>query len=314
MEVQPQLAPLLRSSGDLLADRRYAFAMSLAARGDAPAAIDVLAQAVEIAPNFSSAWFALGELRERTGDYPGAIRAYRCAQSTDPDDSHGANLRLVRLGAEQPGAMPTGYIRSLFDQYAPGFEAALGGLGYCGPELLLTAITTYCAQRRERLHFGKVLDLGCGTGLAGAAVRPLCKRLVGVDLAEAMVAQARRKGVYDQLVIADIATFLAAERVAAARYQLIPAADVLPYLYELTPFAAAAASLLDAGALLCLTAETHPGEGIVLGESLRYSHGEAHVRDAIAAAGLTLEVLERAAKRRESGIPVATLVIIARRP
>src|SRR5262245_6329328 len=198
MEVQPQLAPLLRSSGDLLADRRYAFAMSLAARGDAQGAMDLLAQAVEIAPNFSSAWFALGELREQFGDRPGAILAYRCAQSTDPDDRHGAKLRLVRLGAEQPGTMPTGYVRSLFDQYAPGFDAALGNLDYCGPELLLAAIRTYCAQRGERLHFGNVLDLGCGTGLAGAAVRPLCDRLVGVDLAEAMVAQARHKRLYDQ--------------------------------------------------------------------------------------------------------------------
>ena len=39
----------------------------------------------------------------------------------------------------------------------------------------------------------RIADLGCGTGLAGAAFRPLVRRLAGVDLSPAMVAQARAK-------------------------------------------------------------------------------------------------------------------------
>ena len=49
------------------------------------------------------------------------------------------------------------------------------------------------------MHFGAMLDLGCGTGLGGAAFRPFVDRLVGVDLSPAMIAQAAAKGLYDRL-------------------------------------------------------------------------------------------------------------------
>ncbi len=50
------------SSGNLIADRRYAFGRELAARGDLAAAADLFAQATEAAPAFAAAWFALGEV------------------------------------------------------------------------------------------------------------------------------------------------------------------------------------------------------------------------------------------------------------
>ena len=153
---------LFQSSGDLLADRRYGFAIDLAARGDGYGAADVLEQAVELAPGFASAWFALGDLREALGDRPGAIAAFRSAQAADPDDRHGAGLRLARLDALLPNAMPVPYLRALFDQYAPRFDAALEGLSYQAPALLLAAIKRCCVERGQRLRFGTVLDLGCG--------------------------------------------------------------------------------------------------------------------------------------------------------
>ena len=58
---------LFLSSGLIpIADRRYDFARDLQMRGDLPAAADLLLQAIELAPNFASAWFTLGEVRDRT--------------------------------------------------------------------------------------------------------------------------------------------------------------------------------------------------------------------------------------------------------
>ena len=68
--------PLFVSSGDLVADRRYRWALDYLSRGDAQAAAEVLEQVVETAPGFATAWFALGAIRERLGDRAGAI-AYR---------------------------------------------------------------------------------------------------------------------------------------------------------------------------------------------------------------------------------------------
>ena len=89
------------SSGDLVADRRFDFARDLQLKGDLVAAADLLLQATELAPGFASAWFTLGEIREQLGERDTAIKAFRKAQAADPEDRHGARLRLMRLGAER---------------------------------------------------------------------------------------------------------------------------------------------------------------------------------------------------------------------
>ena len=108
-------APLFQSSGDLIADRRLAIAQDLLARDPAGAA-DLLMQAIEAAPRFISAWFALGELREKTGARDEAIAAFQQVCALDAEDRLGAGLHLVRLGALAPGDMPSAYVRTLFDQ------------------------------------------------------------------------------------------------------------------------------------------------------------------------------------------------------
>ena len=132
---------LFLSSGDLIADRRFDFARDLQLKGDLVAAADLLLQAIELAPGFASAWFTLGEIRERLGERDAAIAAFRKAGIADPDDRHGARLRLMLLGAERLSDMPPAYVRALFDQYAPKFETALvDDLGYRGPALLFKAV------------------------------------------------------------------------------------------------------------------------------------------------------------------------------
>jgi predicted TPR repeat methyltransferase len=301
----------MRSSGDLLADRRYGFAMALAERGDQEGAADLLAQAVEIAPQFASGWFALGELREALGDNAGARDAFARAQAADPDDAHGAALRLVRLGASAAEEMSAGYVRTLFDQYAVRFDAALEKLAYRGPNLLLAALEHACDASGRAMRFGRVLDLGCGTGLAGAAVRPFCGSLAGVDASSGMIAQARQKEIYDELAVGEVAAFLVAQRGLGASYDLVLAADVCPYFGDLTPILAAVAPILSERALVGFTVETHVGPGALLGEKLRYAHGEEHVRAAVATAGLALQSIDHAAIRTEAGKPVPALIIIA---
>jgi len=145
--------PLFISSGDLIADRRYDLARAYAADGDFVAAADLFAQAVELSPGFSSAWFALGEAREALGDRDGARAAFARAQAADPDDRHGAALHLARLGAADPASAALhGYVRTLFDQYAPRFDRALADLNYSAPAMLRDAV----AARGTR--FGTMLD------------------------------------------------------------------------------------------------------------------------------------------------------------
>jgi len=304
---------LFQSSGNLTADRRYTFAQDLAKRGDFSAAADLYAQAIELAPEFASAWFALGEMREKLGQRDDAIAAFRQARILDPRDRHGAQLHLMRLGAAEPGEMPADYVRTLFDQYAARFDSALTqGLAYRAPALLVAAVSSVCGQLARPLNFRSALDLGCGTGLGGAAFRTFSESLVGVDLSPGMIEQARGKNLYDELVVGDILPFLA-ER-PAAHFDLVFAADVFAYFADLQPLAAAGARVLMAGGLFAFTVETHADDGVMLGEKLRYRHGAAHVATALGETGLALLSIVKASGRHEAGVPVQGLVVVARRP
>ncbi len=202
--------PLFVSSGDLIADRRYQWALDLAARGDLAGAADLLTQTTDLAPGFAAAWFTLGAVRDRLGDRDGAVFAFTRARDADPEDSQGAALQLARLGggATVP-PMSQAYVRRLFDQYAGRYDTALTEhLRYRGPAILLEAVERVMRDAGRAMHFRGMLDLGCGTGLAGTAFRPLADRLVGVDLSPAMIAKAEEKGIYDRTALPVLRTFL----------------------------------------------------------------------------------------------------------
>ncbi len=309
------LSTLFLSSGDLIADRRYGWAQDREAKGDLQGAAELLEQALELTPSYASAWFALGEIREKLGDPGGAIAAFTKAREADPEDRHGALLNLIRLKAVEASGMPPAYVRALFDHYAPDFDRSLTeGLNYQAPALLLSAVEAATVAASRPAHFKAMLDLGCGTGLAGVAFRAHVDRLVGVDLSPGMVEQARRKNIYDRLDVGDLLEFLAGEGDAGQRYGLIAAADVFAYVPDLASIAAAAAPVLAPGGYFAFTVETHSGEGVVLGEALRFAHSAEHVRSAIQTAGLKLLGLDSAATRTEKGVPVPGFVAVAQAP
>lgn len=299
------------SSGDLLADRRYEYARELAARGDFGAAAELLAHALERAPSFGPAWFALGEARESLGDMNGAVEAFARARGLDTEDRSGAALRLARLGHGDPlAAMQPGYVRAVFDEYAPRFDEALTqDLAYAGPQLLRAAVLEACAALGRRAAFDCAIDLGCGTGLAGAAMSAEIGFLCGVDLSPRMAALARARGCYADVQTSDMLAYLREQTTGSA--DLVLAADSLVYLADLRPIFAETGRVLKAGGLFALTVETHEGEGVVLGPALRYAHAAQYVGEMLRGAGLTPVVFREASTRTEAGVPVLGLVIVA---
>jgi predicted TPR repeat methyltransferase len=303
-------ARLFLSSGDLMADRRFEFARDLQLKGDLRAAADLLMQAIELVPDFTSAWFTLGDIREVLGEHCAAISAFHEAQASDPGDRHGAGLRLIRLGAVPLAGMSRAYVQTLFDQYAPRFESSLvGDLGYRGPELLFRAVLSVRSAARKPAFFKRAIDLGCGTGLAAAAFAREVDHFVGVDLSPRMIERARASGLYAELEVADMLQGLCGRADASA--DLVLAADAMVYVADLAPLLAEAARVLAPGGLLAFTAETHDGEGVFLGHGLRYAHSAAYVRASVEASGLELSLLEDLSARNEDNAPVPGLVVVA---
>jgi predicted TPR repeat methyltransferase len=306
-------ARLFLSSGDLVADRRFEFARDLQLRGDLAGAADLLQQATGLAPHFASAWFSLGEIRRELGEHDAAIAAFRQARRSDPDDRHGASVWLMRLGAEELSAMPPAYVRALFDQYAPKFEAALiDGLDYRGPSLLFKAVLAARHAARKPAFFKRAIDLGCGTGLVASAFASEVDHFVGLDLSPRMIEKARSGGLYAELEVADMLEGLRSRPHSSA--DIILAADAMVYVADLGPVLKEAGRVLVAGGLLAFTAETYDGDGVTIGEGLRYAHGAPCVRAALQAAGLGLMALEKQSARTEDNMPVPGLVVVAAKP
>ena len=148
-------------------------------------------------------------------------------------------------------------------------------------------------------------------------LKTLFKRAVdSTETAEARVAErafdkAASKGLYDRLVTAGVAAFLADEIAAAGRYHLVVAADVFVYVNDLAPIVVEVARVLAADGLFAFTVETHPGSGVKLLPTLRYAHARAYVCDVLDAAGLARAHIAAASVRDEKGVPVDSLVVVA---
>ena len=306
------LATVFESSGDLVADRRYRYAAEYGAAGDFAAAADLYAQALERTPDWAAGWFALGAARAEAGDGPGAIEAYRQVLRLDPEDRFGAALKLALLGdLAVPEAAPAAYLEALFDQYAPEFDAALvERLDYRVPWLLAERLKALAAAEAGPA-FARGLDLGCGTGLVGEAIRDQVSWLSGVDLSGEMIAAAERKGVYDHLAAGD---FLVALIGAAAHYDLVTAADVLIYFGNLQPALTAIAAALAPGGLFVGSVQAAGTGDWTLGPDLRYGHSRRYIERLAAAAGLELRLFEDITCRLDRGEPVAGHLFVCRKP
>ncbi len=292
------------ASGDLIAQRRYAYGKAAAKDGVWSEAAEMFAQAAEQSPGWAPAWFAAGEARERLGDLDGAAEAFRATLAADPSDALGAAARLALIGrARDPAALPKAYVTRLFDDYAPRFDAHLTGeLHYRGPAVIVEALDLVAPARR----FAAALDLGCGTGLMGEAVRERVHRLVGVDLSPGMIARARARGIYDSLEVADATDFL--QRSAPGAYDCVLAADALCYFGDLRPLLQTCRRALAAGGVFAFSIESFEGEGFRLQETLRFAHAPAYLEATARETGFRALLMRAASTRREASHDAPGLV------
>jgi len=307
------LTSSFRSSGDVLADRRYEYASAAFDERDFEAAADLARQVLELAPDFAPAHALLGRAVAELERRDEAVKALRQALSLELEDVLGVRLDLARLGAlPAEEAMTDSYVRALFDDYAPKFDRHLTkSLAYRGPELLADALRRACSTQIREYRFGLTLDLGCGTGLMGQVLDGLCASLVGVDLSPRMLDKAEKTKLYDALHVGELVSFLKERE--DARADLVVAADVFVYMAALDEVFYEAHRVLKREGLFAFTVQAHDGEGFVLGEDARYAHGESYLRKLADENGFATLILERVSTREDRGVPVPGFLAVLQR-
>lgn len=276
-------------------------ATALAELGRREDALAMTGRAVQADAQAGAVWTLRGTLLREMGRHDEAAHAYRQARAHGVP-SELADYYLAALGeGAAPEAPPRIYVQQLFDSYAQGFDRHLVEvLRYQAPQVLVAGL-------RGR-RFDAALDLGCGTGLCGPLMRPLARRLDGVDLSANMVAQAQAGGHYDTVTQADAAEFLHA---ATQRWDLIVSADVFIYVGALDRVFAGAARCLQPGGVFCFSLEdAGEGEGhdgYLLRPSLRYAHGMGYIRMLAEQHGFSLLAHERQPLRQDQGEAVPGL-------
>lgn len=221
-------------------------------------------------------------------------------------------------------------VEEMFDDYADDFESELrGDLGYRMPEeITKTLVEALAAGSDGMLSRTVCVDLGAGTGLAGATLKPHCTgKLVGCDLSGRMLAVAQRKKIFDDLQRTDVVAYLH-KFVQPAGCDLIVAADVLVYMRPLTDLFSYAADRLSVGGVFAFStekceaaecgAEGAPaggdaawGAGWVERPSERIAHCDDYLRWLVGRhADLEIRSLHEATVRRDEGKGIKSSVCI----
>lgn len=92
-----------------------------------------------------------------------------------------------------------------FDHMSVNYENIYLRLGYPDPMKVAEKCAKYAKLRGLDKDKVRILDIGCGTGLIGKYLAQKgFKHIVGLDVSTMMLAKARSKGVYEQLVEHDL--------------------------------------------------------------------------------------------------------------
>ncbi len=263
-------------------------------------ALQAFDQAIATGPELAPAWSERGSLLRELGRLPEAAQCFERALALGADPAlHAYYLASVR-GEGAPAKPPRQYVETLFDTYAEDFQQHLvGQLGYQAHQTLLRPLL------QPGRRYASVLDMGCGSGLCGQLVKPQADAVDGVDLSQAMLAQARLCGAYRELVHADIAAYLAH---AQRSDDLVLAADVFIYVGEVEEVFAAVRRLLRPGGCFAFSVElASDAHDVQLLPSLRYAHSEGYVRRLAQAHGFQVRDLFTAPLRHEQGEPLSGL-------
>lgn len=186
---------------------------------------------------------------------------------------------------QKTDAQENEYNRLLFDTFADTYEKTLQDINY--------AVVDKIAELYAPFK-GKILDLGCGTGLSGAKIKTPENEIYGVDISENMLKIATAKNVYNKLINQDILSYLQNNDIT---FDCALAADVFCYFGDLKPIIEA----LSPTRLIFSIESNEKVENFILQPNGRYQHNPEYIKQILQNAGYKNVTATPLVLRKENG-------------
>jgi predicted TPR repeat methyltransferase len=273
-------------------------------------------KAILIRPNYAQAYFNLGNNLKELSSLEDALENYKIAIAIEPGFAEKCEHMIAIINGHNPLRANDAYVAELFDGYAKNFDSSLvGQLNYKTPTILANYLKPLITSGNTKLD---ILDLGCGTGLAGEALIDLAENLVGIDLSKEMLKLASEKNIYNRLVQSEIHHALNYEQDES--FDIVVSSDVFVYIGDLKDIFDGVHNILRDGGFFAYSVEAlnsidniekiTSSSDYQLNGTGRYSHSSTYLLNLIDPKKFTLHKLKLEQIRLEKGLPVMGYVVV----
>ena len=212
-----------------------------------------------------------------------------------PDNAFAKYLSAIFRGCDVENNQV--YVQKLFDNFADNYELVMQNLDYSVPMVM---------GRIAGSLEGCIVDLGCGTGFVGKALKNDRNKIIGVDISSKMLECALSKKVYDKLIQSDIEEYL---QNSNDDFDWVVAADVFGYIGNMSKII----KLLKNKSLLFSIEVLHEDDkDYTLTFEGRYKHNPLYVERILKENGFEDIRSENVNLRLEKGIPVKGMIFICK--
>lgn len=286
VEAQPKFAEANNMLGVVLKDR-----------GKLEEAIHFHKRAVSIKPDYVEAHYKLGIALRDADHIDEAVASCSRALKLDPEYFPAKHM-LFALSGKTTDCAPTEYVTHLFDNFSKRFDKHSEGLGYNVPMVLRKMLDGVVGMD---FIFQNAIDLGCGTGISGKAIRSATKQMSGVDLSSSMVEEAENKAIYDKLLVDSVESFLTKTR---EQYDLFICTDVFVYIGDLTTVFNLVRERALSGAYFAFSIENTDEADFILQKSGRYAQSVSYIQTLATANHFVVESQQYEILRKDKGKPI----------
>jgi predicted TPR repeat methyltransferase len=294
------------------ADAHYNLANTYAISGNETEAMNHYRAAIRLDPKFSTALKRLGIYLYSLGKTNDAIKLYQDWLQLEPNNPIVKHMLAACSGEDIPDRASNEFVKNTFDLFADSFDSKLERLEYKAPQLVTKAVESQVANTNGK---SIILDAGCGTGLCGPLLKPLAKKLYGVDLSQSMLNLATERKCYDELVCDELVTYITKFK---DRFDIIVSADTLVYFGDLKEAFVAVENALKPGGLFAFSVEKLSDDNFEKGYKLeahgRYAHSRSYIERIANIVDLEFISIEEAILRMELQKPVNGWIVTLKKP